>query len=142
MAISYKKLWKLLIDKDMMKKDLRAMTGVSTTTMSRLSKDENVSTEILSKICSALSCDVGDIMEFVPDKKIKNSSELEFAVFCIENVAAKLGMDAERVYQAFTEKSDILNGYIVPEYEVLHTQSREYIVDDLLDVMREMGVKV
>ena len=142
MAISYKKLWKLLIDKDMMKKDLRAMTGVSTTTMSRLSKDENVSTEILSKICSALSCDVGDIMEFVPDKKIKNSSELEFAVFWIENVAAKLGMDAERVYQAFTEKSDILNGYIVPEYEVLHTQSREYIVDDLLDVMREMGVKV
>ena len=142
MAVSYKKLWKLLIDKDMMKKDLRAMTGVSTTTMSRLSKDENVSTEILSKICSALSCDVGDIMEFVPDKKIKNSSELEFAVFCIENVAAKLGMDAERVYQAFTEKSDILNGYIVPEYEVLHTQSREYIVDDLLDVMRERGVKV
>ena len=66
MAVSYKKLWKLLIDKEMMKKDLRAMTGVS---MSRLSKDENVSTEILSKICSALNCDVGDIMEFVPDKK-------------------------------------------------------------------------
>ena len=66
------------------------------------------------------------------DEKIKNSSELEFAVFCIENVAAKLGVDAERVYQAFTEQSDILNGYIVPEYEVLHTQSREYIVDDLL----------
>ena len=71
------------------------------------------------------------------DEKIKNSSELEFAVFCIENVAAKLGVDAERVYQAFTEQSDILNGYIVPEYEVLHTQSREYIVDDLLDVMKE-----
>ena len=69
MAVSYKKLWKLLIDKEMMKKDLRAMTGVSTTTMSRLSKDENVSTEILSKICSALNCDVGDIMEFVSDKK-------------------------------------------------------------------------
>ena len=71
------------------------------------------------------------------DEKIKNSSELEFAVFCIENVAAKLGVDAECVYQAFTEQSDILNGYIVPEYEVLHTQSREYIVDDLLDVMKE-----
>ena len=69
------------------------------------------------------------------DEKIKNSSELEFAVFCIENVAATLGVDAERVYQAFTEQSDILNGYIVPEYEVLHTQSREYIVDDLLDVI-------
>ena len=75
------------------------------------------------------------------DEKIKNSSELGFAVFCIENVAAKLGVDAEYVYQAFTEKSDILNGYIVPEYEVLHTQSREYIVDDLLDVMKESGAE-
>ena len=69
MTVSYKKLWKMLIDKDMRKKDLRALTGFSTTTMSRLGKDENVSTEILSRICSALSCDVGDIMEFVPDKK-------------------------------------------------------------------------
>lgn len=77
-----------------------------------------------------------------PDETIKNSRELEFAVFCIENVAAKLGVDAERVYQAFTEKSDILNGYIVPEYEVLHTQSKEYIVDDLLDVMREREVEI
>ncbi len=76
------------------------------------------------------------------DEKIKNSSELGFAVFCIENVAAKLGVGAERVYQAFTEKSNIMNGYIVPEFEVLHTQSREYIVDDLLDVMNERGVEV
>lgn len=52
----------------------------------------------------------------IQDGTIQNSSELEFAVFCIENVASKLGVDAERVYQAFTEKSDILNGYIVPEY--------------------------
>lgn len=74
--------------------------------------------------------------------EIKNSSELEFAVFCIENVAAKLGVDAERVYQAFSEQSDILNGYIVPEYEVLHTQGREYIVADILDVMRERGVEI
>lgn len=52
----------------------------------------------------------------IQDGTIQNSSELEFAVFCIENVTAKLGVDAGRVYQAFTEKSDILNGYIVPEY--------------------------
>ena len=78
----------------------------------------------------------------ITDERIKNSSELEFAVFCIENVAAKLGVDAERVYQAFTEKSDILNGYIVPEYEALHTQSREYIVDDLIDMMKEKKVEV
>ena len=54
------------------------------------------------------------------DEKIKNSSELEFAVFCIENVAAKLDVDAERVYQAFTEQSDILNGYFVPELSLIH----------------------
>ncbi len=73
---------------------------------------------------------------------IKNSNELEFAIFCIENVAAKLGVDAPRVYRAFTEQSDILNGYIVPEYDVLHTQGKEYIVNDLLDVMNERGVDV
>ena len=78
----------------------------------------------------------------MPDEKIKNSSELKFVVFCIENVASKLGVNAKRVYQAFTEQSDILNGYIVPEYEALHTQSREYIVDDLLDVIKERGVEV
>lgn len=77
-----------------------------------------------------------------PDGNIKNFRELEFAVFCIENVAAELGVGAERVYQAFTEKCDILNSYIVPEYEVLHTQSREYIVDDLLTVMKERDVEV
>lgn len=78
----------------------------------------------------------------IQDGKIKNANELEFAVFCIENVAAKLGVGAERVYQAFTKKSDILNDYIVPGYEMLHTQSREYIVNDLLDVMKEMGVEI
>jgi hypothetical protein len=78
----------------------------------------------------------------VPNGKIANSSELEFAVFCIENVAARPGVGAERVYQELTEKSDILYGYIVPEYEVLHTQSREYIVNDLFDVMKERGVEI
>ena len=78
----------------------------------------------------------------MPNEKIKNSRELEFAVFCIENVAAKLGVGAERVYQAFTGKGDILHSYIVPEYEALHTQSKEYIVDDLLDVMKERGVEI
>ena len=76
------------------------------------------------------------------NSKITNTDELEFAVFCIENIAIRLGKNAEEVYRALTEKSDILNGYIVPEYEVLHTQSREYIVDDLIDVMKERGVEV
>lgn len=78
----------------------------------------------------------------MPNEKIKNPRELEFAVFCIENVAMELGVGGERVYQAFTQKSNILNGYIIPAYEALHTQGREYIVDDLLAVMNERGVVV
>ncbi len=76
------------------------------------------------------------------DKKVSNSKELEFSVFCIENVAAELGVHAEQVYKAFTDDSNILNGYIVPEYEVLHTQSKEYIVNDIIELMQERGVKV
>ncbi len=64
------------------------------------------------------------------------------AVFCLENVARELGVGAEQVYKAFTDKSDILYGYIVPGYDVLHTQGRTYIVNDLLDVMKEKGVSV
>ena len=73
---------------------------------------------------------------------IKNPRELEFAVLCIENVAKELGVNAERVYRAFTGESNILNGYIIPEYDILHTQSREYIVRDILDVMKERGVHI
>lgn len=76
------------------------------------------------------------------NKKIKNSNELEFAIFCIENIAAKLGVDAIDVYKALTKQSNILYDYIVPEYEVLHTQSKEYIVQDILDVMKERGVVI
>ena len=71
---------------------------------------------------------------------IQSSKELEFAVFCIENVAQRLQVDAEQVYAALTEKSDILHSYIVPEYDILHTQSKNYIVDDILQVMRERGI--
>ena len=71
---------------------------------------------------------------------IKNGRELEFAVFCIENVASFLGKDAQEVYKLLAEDSSILNSYIIPEYEMLHTQSKEYIVNDIIDVMRERGV--
>lgn len=63
MAISYKKLWKLLIDRDMKKKDLQRISGVSSASITKLGKNENVNTEILEKICIALQCDVSDIME-------------------------------------------------------------------------------
>ena len=73
---------------------------------------------------------------------IKNTNELEFAIFCIENVAAKLNTSGEAVYKAWTLKSDLLSRYIVPVYDVLHTQSKEYIVDDIIRVMEEEGVEV
>lgn len=70
-TISYKKLWKLLIDRDMKKKDLQKISGVSSTSITKLAKNENVNTEIIQKICTALGCDVSDIMEMTDedDKK-------------------------------------------------------------------------
>jgi DNA-binding Xre family transcriptional regulator len=65
MIISYKKLWKLLIDKDMKKQDLQAAAHLSSSTIAKLTHSENVSTAILLKICAALHCDVADIMEVV-----------------------------------------------------------------------------
>ena len=67
MAISYKKLWKLLIDKNMIKKDLRLAAGLSTNVIAKLGKNENVSTEVLGKICKVLNCEITDIMEFVDE---------------------------------------------------------------------------
>lgn len=63
MAISYKKLWKLLIDRDLKKKDLQLLSGISAASITKLGKNENVNTEILEKICVALECDISDIME-------------------------------------------------------------------------------
>jgi DNA-binding Xre family transcriptional regulator len=69
MAISYKKLWKLLIDRDMKKKDLQKLAGISSATITKLGKNENVNTEVLEKICRALECDISNIMGFIPDNK-------------------------------------------------------------------------
>ena len=67
MVISYKKLWKLLIDKDLRKKDLPAIAGISRSSITKMGHNENVNTEILVKICNALECDIWDIVELVPD---------------------------------------------------------------------------
>lgn len=66
MEVSYKKLWKLLIDKEMKKKDLQAQAGISWTSVTKLSKGENVSMEVLMKVCKALECNIGDIMDLIP----------------------------------------------------------------------------
>ena len=66
MAISYNKLWKLLVDKKMSKADLRKAAGIAPNTMTRLRRDEEVTLTVLHKICSPLEVDIGDIMEFLP----------------------------------------------------------------------------
>ena len=68
MRFSYNKLWKLMIDKGINKKTLREMSGISATSVAKLGYGGNVNTEILLKICTALNCDVVDIMEIVPDE--------------------------------------------------------------------------
>ncbi len=67
MAISYKRLWKLLIDKDMKKRDLEKTAGISHYTVNKLNRGENVTTDVLAKICLALNCTMDDIMEVVSD---------------------------------------------------------------------------
>lgn len=66
MEVGYKKLWKVLIDKDMKKKDLQTAAGISWASVTKLSKGETVSMEVLMKVCKALKCNVGDIMDFIP----------------------------------------------------------------------------
>ena len=69
MTVSYKKLWILLIDNDMKKKDLAKAANISNYTITKMSKGENVTVEILGKICTALNCNIDDIMEFIPDNE-------------------------------------------------------------------------
>lgn len=69
MSISYKKLWKLLIDRDMRKKYLQKLAGISSASITKLGKNENVNTEIIEKICIALRCDICDIMEMVDERR-------------------------------------------------------------------------
>lgn len=75
MAFTYKRLFKLLIDKNMKKKDLCELAGISTTSVSKLVKDQNVNTEILEKICDALECDICDIVEVIHPNKDKKETE-------------------------------------------------------------------
>ena len=69
MDISYKKLWKLLIDRDMKKKDLEKVAGISNYVISKMTRNENITVETVGKICKALNCTPNDMMEFMPDKE-------------------------------------------------------------------------
>ena len=67
MGVTYKKLFKLLIDRNMKKKDLRDLAGIGNSTMTKLSNDENVTIEVMAKICRALDCTIDDVVEIAPD---------------------------------------------------------------------------
>ena len=75
MAISYRKLWIQLIDRNMNKTELREVSGITTNALAALGKDERVTTAVLNKICLALKCDIGDIMEIIPDEEYKKRQE-------------------------------------------------------------------
>ena len=69
MSVSYNKLWKLLIDKNMKKKELGEAAGISNSLIAKLGKNENVTVDVLVRICSALNCGMDDIMELIPDDR-------------------------------------------------------------------------
>ena len=73
MRISYNRLWKLLIDRDMKKQDLKYATGLSSTCIAKIGKGANINTDVLVRICTALNCQLEDIMELVPDESVKKA---------------------------------------------------------------------
>lgn len=75
MYISYNKLWKLLIDRNMNKQDLKKATGVSSASIAKLGKGENITTDVLLKICKVLNCDITDIMEIVTDNALQSTKK-------------------------------------------------------------------
>jgi DNA-binding Xre family transcriptional regulator len=77
MAVSYKKLFKMLIDRDMKKKDLKEVAGISNNTVSKLANGENVTMEVIEKICVNMNCGVEDIVEFVPDEEKQDQGDNE-----------------------------------------------------------------
>lgn len=75
MAVSYKKLFKMLIDRDMKKKDLRALTGISSNTVTKLANNENVTMEVIEKICLGMGCTIDEVVEFISDDQVDENIE-------------------------------------------------------------------
>ena len=80
MIISYDNLWKLLIDKKMMRTELREAAGISTNALAKLGKNESVQLQILEKICAVLDCDLSDVVEIIPDNKVSSDNNLKHSI--------------------------------------------------------------
>ena len=79
-------------------------------------------------------------LSFFGRKILMNKKELDFAVFCVESVAERLGVNGADIYVKLKHESDLLDAYIVKYYDTLHTQGKEYIVADIIDIMRKEGL--
>lgn len=77
MLISYKKLWKLLIDRDLKKKDLRDLAGISPSTIAKLGRNENINTEVIIKICRGLHCDITEILELIENQVVTENKKFD-----------------------------------------------------------------
>lgn len=129
-----------LMEKNSMTKyALAKKSGVPYTTVSDIVKGkvrlEKCEAETVYRLSKALGTTVDALLRANIEERV------EFAVFCIENIAERIGANASQVYEAL-KKSLIMDSYILPNYEVLHTQGKEYIVDDILEVMKEKGVNL
>ena len=129
----------LMSEKSMTKYALARESGVPYTTVSDIVSGkahlEKCEAETVYRLAKALGTTVDALLRSNMENRI------EFAVFCIESVAERLHTDAAKVYEML-KKSRIMEQYILPNYEVLHTQGKEYIVEDILDVMRESGAAI
>ena len=81
-------------------------------------------------------------LEIAKGAEFMNQQELEFAIFCIESLAEETGRKGNEIYKLITDETDVLDNYLIPGYETLHTQGREYIVRELLEVIRERDGKI
>ena len=75
MAVSYKRLWKLLIDRDMIKKDLRKAAGISTSSLAKLGRDGNVTMDVVDRICQTLNCRIENVVEIIPNPVVDENDE-------------------------------------------------------------------
>ncbi len=110
--------------------------------------DDGVSEDMSDGMDDGMSVDMSEDMDDgMSDYRIEDNleaftRELEFVIFCIEGLAERLNIEPQEVYSIIAEKTDIMNKYIFPAYDRLHDQSREYVVDDILKVIKERGVVV
>ena len=113
-----------------------------------LRRSDGVNDSVSEDMSDGMGVGVGEELDDdMSDYRIEDNleaftRELEFVIFCIEGLAERLNIEPQEVYSIIAQKTDIMNKYIFPAYERLHDQSKEYVVNDILEVIKERGVEV